>query len=432
MADEPLSPAECILPPLSRIAVLRLRPLPALFLAALCVGAGVAAAQPVLRTDGRFLRDGAGKVVVLRGVNLGGWLEWQRWMCPVDPANALRDANPGHNGYNFEVRRLLEKRFGRATAEDLVNTYLDAWISAADLDWIKATGMNAVRLPLAHDTFLHEDGRWRDDAFTRVDWLVAEAWKRGIYTILDYHAFLPPAANQDGGPDGYWASEAQQAETIRVWEKIAAHYRGNPAVAMYDLLNEPNNSQLHQRPGPSAQSIRNLYHRLEQAIRKIDPDHIIAMEGLWDWRSLRDPREAGYRNFVVSLHWYEWNEITTEDRNRATDRNIAKALELFREWQVPLYVGEFNLFGDPRAWEHALEQFDRHGINWTLWNHKHKASGSNSWGMLTTIPGKAPAEPNLANDSAEQIRAKWRAWKTSPEHFAPNPMLHPILVKTLR
>lgn len=62
-----------------------------------------AAPAGLLHTDGTALRDDKGSVVQLRGVNLGGWLEWQRWMCPINSSDtpALRDLNPGHNGYDF-------------------------------------------------------------------------------------------------------------------------------------------------------------------------------------------------------------------------------------------------------------------------------------------------------------------------------------------
>jgi aryl-phospho-beta-D-glucosidase BglC (GH1 family) len=168
----------------------------------------ISAASPPPDAGAKFLaargtelrmRRGAGEIVQLRGVNLGGWLEWQPWMCPIDASGTLRDANPGHNGYNFEVRRLLTRRFGATIAEDLVKTYEDAWITAGDLDNIQALGLNVVRLTLAYDTMLNDDGQWRADALTRMGWLVKNAWDRGLYTIVDFHAFLPPGANQDGG-----------------------------------------------------------------------------------------------------------------------------------------------------------------------------------------------------------------------------------------
>ena len=393
-------------------------------------GLPVLAADGFLKADGRVLRDerGHGKAVQLRGANIGGWLEWQVWMCPIDSSKTLKDANPGHNGYDFEVRRLLVKRFGPEVSEELINAYLDAWITPRDLDNIKSLGLNAVRLPLSYATMLKDDGTWRPDAFRRLDAFVKSAWSRGIYTILDYHAFLPPGAEQNGSADGYWSNEAQKAETVRIWTCLAEHFKGNPGIAMYDLLNEPNNSYLKDHQGPSAATVCDLYDRFYRAIRAVDPDHVIAMEGVWDWHSLREPAKAGYQNVVYSFHWYNWNGKTTEDRRKAVDNDIQSIAKMQAAWNIPVYIGEFNLFGDKEAWKYALDQYNAQGLNWTIWTYKNKASGSNSWGLCNTIHGKIPPIPNLATDSADEIRQKWKAWSTTPETFAINPFLKSILM----
>jgi aryl-phospho-beta-D-glucosidase BglC (GH1 family) len=347
-------------------------------------------------------------------------------MCPIDTSGTLRDANPGHNGYDFEVRDLLTKRFGTATANELVNTYYDAWIGRQDLDNIKALGLNAVRLTLSYDLLLENDGAWRPDAFRRIDWLVHEAWKRGIYTILDFHAWLPPGAHQDGSGKGYWSSEAEKTETVSIWTKLAAHFKGNPAVAMYDLLNEPTNSVPQGKQGPTPGAVCDLYDRLYHAIRSVDPGHAIAMEGVWGWDTLRDPAASGYENVVYSFHWYNWGCKTVADQNKATDNNVDSMVKMQQKWNVPAFIGEFNLFGSEDAWKYALDQYHRHGLSWTLWTYKNKAEGMNSWGLYTVIPGHAPAVPNLATDTADEIRARWKAWATSTGTFQLNPMLEPL------
>ena len=398
-------------------------------LAICCTSPVLHAADSFLCASGTVLKDGhgMGQVVQLRGVNLGGWLEWQDWMCPMDCSKTLRDANPGHNGYDFELRRLLARRFGPTITESLIGTYEDAWITARDLDNIKALGMNAVRLSIGSDNFMTEDGSWRVNAFDRIDWLVKTAWDRGIYTIIDYHAFLPAAANQDGSTTGYWSNAAQRDQTAQVWTRIAMHFRGNPSVAMYDLLNEPNNSAPRGQPEPPPAAVCDLYDTLYRAIREVDPDHAIAMEGLWTWETLRDPLEAGYRNVVCSLHWYHFGEKNVTDNNERTDAGLRAVAQMQSRWHLPCLIGEFNLFGEAEAWTHAIVAYNRAGLNWTLWSYKNKAAGDNSWGVYTTIPGKAPAIPNLATDSAETIRAKWKAWITRDSTFALNPMLGPIL-----
>ena len=366
--------------------------------------------SPGLTADGPTLRDPTGQALTLRGVNLGGWLEWQSWMGPMDASGTLRDANPGHNGYDFELRRLLTQRFGAAKAQELIDVYLDAWLTTRDLDNLKALGLNAVRLTLSYDALLNEDGTWRGDAFARADWLVKEAWARGLYTIVDLHAWLPPGADQNGGASGYWRSEPQRAETVAIWTRIAQHFAGNPAAAMYDLLNEPNNSQLKNQPGPKAGDVCELYDRLYQAIRAVDADHLIAMEGVWDWHSLRNPGPKGYRNVVYSFHWYHWGARTTAERNRGTDGDLKSVAEMQAVWPVPVLIGEFNLFGDRAAWRYALAQYAKAGLSWTLWSFKNKDRGGSSWGVFTAQGGRGLAEPNLATDDAETIAARWRAW----------------------
>ena len=156
---------------------------------------------------------------------------------------------------------------------------------------------------------------------------------------------------------------------------------------MYDLLNEPNNSYLKKRPPPHG-GLRPVRPAL-QGHPQVDPDHAIVMEGLWHWQTLRDPAKCGYRNVVYSLHWYHFGATTTDD-------DLHEAIQVFQTWNVPVLVGEFNLFGDWRAWKYALEQYDKHHLSWTMWTYKHTAEGSNSWGVYTTIPGKTPPVPNLA------------------------------------
>ena len=48
-------------------------------------------------------------------------------------------------------------------------------------------GMNVIRLPFWYRNFQNEDGSAVTSPFAKMDWLVTNAWARGIYTILDFH-----------------------------------------------------------------------------------------------------------------------------------------------------------------------------------------------------------------------------------------------------
>ncbi len=52
-----------------------------LFLSLLLIPA--AKSQRVLHTSGNKIIDSTGKQVILRGVNLGGWLVTEDWMCGI-------------------------------------------------------------------------------------------------------------------------------------------------------------------------------------------------------------------------------------------------------------------------------------------------------------------------------------------------------------
>ena len=84
-------------------------------------------------------------------------------------------------------------------------------------------------------------------------------------------------------------------------------------MAGYDLLNEPSETF----PRRMGDQVVSLYDRLYQAIRAIDPDHIIIMEAIWWWDTLPNPQQKNWENVVYSLHYYQWqnNEDFTVMKN---------------------------------------------------------------------------------------------------------------------
>jgi aryl-phospho-beta-D-glucosidase BglC (GH1 family) len=380
--------------------------------------------DPFLATNGTLIRDGhgTGDPVLLQGTNLGGWLVTEGWMTPRDSSGLPDD---------YSARQTLIDRFGAAIADNLINTYEDAWVTAQDLDNIKALGMNVIRLPFWYRNLENEDGSWRADAFDRMDWLVSNAWARGIYTILDFHGVVggQSTAEHTGRvrPTAeFWSSSSDQQRTIDIWQQIAAHFQGNPGVAGYDLINEPIGA-------PSQITLWNTYDRFYQAIRAVDPDHMVIMEGTWnqwDWDMLPNPALFGWTNVVYEMHEYQWGSTNDPNGVRAgTDRQVNDFLA-HQSWNVPCYVGEFNDFGpgsDPTGvWQYAVQQFQNHNMSWSTWSYKAThGSGSDSWGIYDRLRTPPPI-PNLQTDSAETIAGDWSAWSTD-NAFAINPMLEAAL-----
>ena len=368
--------------------------------------------DPFLKVAGIEMRNqrGSGEVVPLRGVNLGSWLILEHWMSPLD-RGGIKD--------HWTGLKTLEDRFGLAEAERLFDLFYDTWIQDGDFDRIADLGMNVVRIPIWYRTLQHEDGTWKKDAFQRLDAAVASAWKRGIYTILDLHG---PDAQQRANahctgrivPKALlWSDPAGQQRMIALWEGIAAHYVGNPAIAGYDLLNEPMDV-------PSTAVMADLLGRCYTAIRAKDPDHTLIMEATfhrWNLSMLPDPRTRGWTNVAYQYHvypWGAWNDA--EGIKRHTEGTIKDWLD-HAAWGVAGQIGEFNM-GNKEGWDHAVRSYSKAGMSWMMWSYK--SANNSTWGLF--LPeGKSQIKPDLHTDSAAQIAAAWQSWGL--EHFRLNPMV---------
>ena len=377
-----------------------------------------------LEANGLNIRNGhgSGDVVPLRGVNLGGWLVMEGWMTPMDSTGLLPD--------DHSVLQTLDIRFGVATEQSLIQTYQNTWITTNDLDNIRAMGMNLVRLPVWWGDFETLSGAWRSDAFNQMDWLITNAWQRGLYTIIDLHG-VPGGQSTDQSTgwenqNQYWTNGGDQSQTVLIWQNIASHYAGNPAVAGYDLINEPQGT-------PNSTAVWSAYDALYQAIRAIDPDHIIFIQGTWgnwDWSMLPAPGYYGWSNIVYEMHEYQWTSSTNAAAIMAGVDNQVSDFKNHQSWNVPAYIGEFNEFSagpNPTGvWEYAVQQFDTNQMNWSAWTYKAIAGGvPNNWGLYDPV-GTWPAIPNILSNSVSTISNRWSRWNT-PAAFGINPELQRAL-----
>ena len=385
-----------------------------------------AAEGAFLKANGIHIRNqgGQGDILPLRGVNLGGWLVMEGWMTPMD-ASGLPD--------HYSVVQTLNARFGVTVQESLIRTYQRIWVTTNDLDNIRALGMNCVRVPFWWGNVLRLDGSWRPDAFEPLDWVVTNAWQRGIYTILDLHGAPggqnPSDTTGQANLNQYWTNAAYPAQARVIWSNVASHFNGNPAVAGYDVINEPY--------GAPAQS--NLWlacDSLYQAIRSADPDHIIFLEGTWrgtgtdgqslnwQWDVLPPPSQFGWTNVVYSMHAYA-GSTTPGGETAETDKQVGDFIS-HQAWNVPCLIGEFNSHSTEAAWRYSVQQYNQNQMSWNNWAYKAIAgSVGNAWGIYDPS-GTWPARPDIANDSAATISNKWAQWKTTAS-FGVTPFLRRTL-----
>ena len=370
----------------------------------------------MLHTSGRSIVNANGTVVPLMGVNLGGWFIMEKWMCPLD-SGSLPDT--------FTVMQTLDNRFGVAMEQSLIRTYQQSWITTTDLDNIKNAGFNVVRVPIWWGQFYLlnnvSPSGWRADAFDELDWLVNEAGARGIYVIIDMHGVVGGQSTSDdtgqAGRNTYWTNSDDQGNTAYMWWEIANHYKGNPTVAGYDLINEPLGA-------PSSSAVISAYDQLYGTIRSIDPDHVIFIEGTfssWSWSALPDPATQGWTNVVYSMHEYQMN--SPDSTVRAGITNQVNDFNNHASYNVPGYIGEFNAFSNSTGtWQFATLSFTQAGLSWTPWAYKAtQGLIPNNWGFYD--PTYWAVTPNISTDSADTIAADWQQWTTT-NSFALNTALN--------
>lgn len=358
-------------------------------------------ADDFLKASGKVLKanNGQGDEVILRGVNAGGWLVQEPWMCPTQTTDNVK--------CQVQIVNTLISRFGEEKANELLKTYEDNYWTESDFDNCAYMGMNVIRLPFTYLNILDSNNQIKADAFTKIDWFVQECGKRGMYVILDLHG-APGSQNAEvhsgdvsgiGLFEGGNAAQNQQL-AVKVWKAVAEHYKGNPIVAGYDLLNEPYSSSDYHY---TSKVVWDFYDLAYDSIREIDSDHVIIMEATWEPNQLPYPSEYGWENIMYEYHCYNYGSQTNAEDQLASVNAKLNRIDK-RNYDVPSYIGETSFFSNMDSWRACLQRMNDYGISWTLWSYK-VTGNNNSWGIFNQDVNKA----NIENDSYEQIYQKWSA-----------------------
>src|SRR5579859_4787121 len=316
--------------------------------------AAQAPANGFVHTQGTELVDGRGQPLLLRGTNLGNWMEPEGYMF------LFGDDGPTSPR---EIEEYFDELVGPSEAARFWHEYRERYITKADIDLLQSTGMNSVRVPIHYKFFTQGN----TEGFRLLDRVVGWAKADGMYVVIDMHQ-APGGQTGTNIDDSYgypwlYDSPEDQQELINIWRRIAEHYRDEPAVLGYDLLNEPiphfpelqkYNSQLEP-----------LYKRVSAAIREVDQHHVLILGGArWDtnFDVFGPPFDA---NILYQLHLYKfhapWNPSVAND--------IARYTAFRDKYHVPIWLGESGENSDDwvRSFRELLEQ---NRIGWCFWPYK--------------------------------------------------------------
>lgn len=389
-----------------------------------------------LRVSGQSIntRNGLGEPIVLQGVNLGNL-----FLLEPEFLGIGGDFTPAVSGDDddFGIRSIMRQRFG---SDDLLASFQKAYIQGADIDRLVAMGANFVRLPISFEQIRDRNGRWT--RFEQIDRVIKLCADRGLYVLLDLHG-APGRQSKEGhsgrkdfnrlfedSPQG----KNFRQQTINLWRAIARRYKDNPAVAGYDLLNEPFGALDHDPGLTASNGLWALYHALYESIREIDPHHIIVMEAVpsqLDWDTLPNPREYGWQNVVYQFHYYgflfdEEKEIAgvmdPEEYLLYIQDKIANSRQ--PEFDVPVLVGEFNGFDQRANWKNLLEAFSSRGWSWSSWTYKSHPDLGN-WGLMVH-DFYDEADVDVSTDSSDDLARKFSRFRTNG-YFSPNISLTGIM-----
>lgn len=149
------------------------------------------------------------------------------------------------------------------------------------LDFLAATGFNFVRIPTDYRfwtqafDYTHPD----ETVFTHIDTYLTACRSRGLQMSLNLHRAPGYCINGNNlERDNLWTDAVAQEGFIFLWETFARRYSGVPNESLsFDLLNEPPNIGQYEL---TRENHAALMRRTAAAIREIDPDREIVIDGL--------------------------------------------------------------------------------------------------------------------------------------------------------
>lgn len=311
--------------------------------------------QGFLHRDGKFIYDGQNHEVILKGIGTGNWLLQEGYM--------MRSAEVA--GTQHEFTEKLVQTIGQENTDIFYETWLNNHFTRTDVDSMKVWGFNSVRvamhykwmtLPIQEEPVAGED-TWIEAGFVRLDSLLNWCADNEMYLILDLHA-APGGQGYDANISDYdpskpslWESSENRRKTVALWRKLAERYANEPWIGGYDLINEPNWDL------PNGTLLRQLYGQITDAIREVDQNHIIFIEGNWfanDYTGLTPPWDD---NMVYSFHKY-WNY---NDQNA-----INWVLNLRNAHNIPIWLGESG--ENSNTWfTNAIKLCESNKIGWSWW-----------------------------------------------------------------
>jgi endoglucanase len=326
---------------------------PALLALLFLVGLTVpAAAEMMVRIEGKRFIAPDGDTLQIKGISLGNWLMPEGYMFKFEVAKSPR-----------QIYGAFDRLLGRERAAAFWEQFRDTYITREDIRFIKSVGFNTVRIPLHYRLFMDEQGEIAGEGWGLLDRVLGWVADAGLLAIVDLHAAPggQTGINHDDGP-GYplmFYVPRDRQLTVKLWRAIAQRYAGNRAILGYDILNEPiapyhDTATLNPRLEP-------FYKEVTAAIRDVDPGRVVILAA-GQWSSNFDMFGPPFADNLAYTYHSFWASTKRD--------SIQRHLNFASRYDVPLFLGETGELTD--EWNERFRRLhEAHGIGWSFWTYKN-------------------------------------------------------------
>ena len=318
--------------------------------------------------------------IVLKGVNLGGWLMMEGYI--------MHAPNRAEQLFKKE----FQKHLGATALLEFEHAFRENFIQEKDIAFVANYGFNCIRVPFNYRLIEKRPFKFDTQGVLYLDRLVSWAQKYKVWIILDLHA-APGAQNYDWHSDSLgkaelWTNQTNQKRTYAVWEFLADRYKENRWIAGYNVLNESVTEDTRM--------LNKFYKELIKKIRAIDKNHILFIEGN-NWSTdlnCLDVFEDD--NTALSIHVYRPSDFTfnfvphlsyplfyqNENWNKDSQKKfLEQYAQIAQKRGCHIFVGEFGVnyregfYGEDKWVDDMAGCFEELGFSWAYWTYKAVKNG---------------------------------------------------------
>ncbi len=321
-----------------------------------------------LHTDGPWIKDAEGRVVILRGVNAGG----DSKLPPFLPFTSETSASQLQS-WGINCVRFVTVWEGLEPTEGIYDTaYLDDL--AQQVDWLTSRGI-FVFIDMHQDLFAREfcgDGAPSWAATGDPSQLAVSC---GQNWFLNYPS--PPVTQSF---TRFWTDTTLQAQFIGAFKLVAAKFRNNNMVIGYELFNEPWSGSF---TGSAFENnyLAPFYDKVIDAIRSQDPGAMIFFEPFVLAGGIPQSNLPPLHrtDIVYAPHYYVAGALTGSLSNipaavTGIDQDLTAVQQKAGQLGTPAFLGEFGAYPVTGTSGISLIQgyygmLDKHLMGGTIWDY---------------------------------------------------------------